>query len=151
MAAAIVPQWRPELHIIAYTTTSLIRLRFWLDRVLRGRQCQVQSMSPNVEADPLTSATCSIRSHQAVHHDGSGAKCMDAIKRSGDTAQLDQIRWHGNWSVNESRMKREEIQPVLRVDLWNPRACFLYNRIVYHDPFFGMARATTRITYGDRA
>jgi hypothetical protein len=46
-------------------------------------------------------------------------------------------------------MKHEEIQPVLRVDMWNPRASFLYNRLVRDDPFSGMARMTTRITYGD--
>jgi hypothetical protein len=136
VAAAIVPQWRPDLHIIAYTTTSLIRPRFWwLDRVLRGRQCQVQSMSPNVEADPLTSTDASYYMQISPSITTEWCERMDAIKRSGDTAQLNNDPLARELVVNQSRMKREEIQPVLRVDLWNPRACFLYNRIVYHDPF----------------
>ena len=150
LAAAIVPQWRPHLYIIAYTTTSLIRPRFWwLDRVLRGRQCQVQSMSPNAVADPLTAADASYYMQISPSITTEWCERMDAIKRTGETTQLDNDPLARELVVNQSRMKREEIQPLLRVDLWNPRTSFLYNRIVYRDPFFGVARVTTRITYGD--
>lgn len=150
LAAAIVPQWRPHLYIIAYTTTSLVRPRFWwINRVLRGRQCQVQSMSPNPEADPLTNADASYYMQNSPSITTEWCERMDAIKRNGDTAQLDNDPLARELVVNQSRMKREEIQPVLRVDLWNPRASFFYNRVAYRDPFFGMARVTTRITYGD--
>jgi hypothetical protein len=150
VAAAIVPQWRPHLYIIAYTTTSLVRPRFWwVDRVLRGRECQVQSMSPNAEADPLTSADASYYMQISPSITTEWCERMDDIKRTGDTAQLDNDPLARELVVNQSRMKREEIRPVLRVDFWNPRASFLYNRLAYRDPFFGMARATTRITYGD--
>ena len=127
-----------------------MRPRFWwLDRVLRGRQCQVQSMSPNSEADPLTAPDASyyLQINPAITTEW--CERMDAIKRAGDAAQLDGDPLARELVVNQSRMKREEIQPRLHVDLWNPRASFLYNRVAYRDPFFGMARVTTRITYGD--
>jgi hypothetical protein len=150
LAAAIVPEWRPNLYIIAYTTNSLIRPRFWwVDRVLRGRECQVQSMSPNANADPLTNADASYYLQINPAITAEWCERMDAIKRTGDAAQLDNDPLARDLVENQSRMKREEIKPVLRVDLWNLHSSFVYNRIAYGDPFFGVARATTRITYGD--
>jgi hypothetical protein len=147
LAAATVPEWRPDFYIIAYITNDLIRPRFWLvDRTLRGRERFFITLSPNASPDPAT--TTDVADYYQIDRGITRQWCdrMVAAKAAGSPqADSDPLL---RTLVDHTALRRENVRPLLSVNLWQPDVSFLYNRIVRGNPLIGVARETPRIGYG---
>ena len=143
LAAATVPQWRPDFYIIAYITNDLIRPRFWLvDRTLRGRERMLMTLSPRATPDPATMTDVS--DYLQINPDISREWCdrMTAARATGDVRQLDNDPLTSAIVQDHVALARENGAPAFAVKLWGRstlRTSFLYNRIVRGNPFIGVA------------
>jgi hypothetical protein len=127
MAADLVPEWKPDLAIIAFITNDLQRVRTWriplyvdgvVDRV-------VTSFEPDLEPDLTTSYDTFI-----VHHEATRDWC-EAARQSGETDSVIE-------QIIEKYRRANRVGGLKPADLFTFSHSYLLNRVRRGDPFHGV-------------
>lgn len=125
LAAARVPEWRPDLAIVAFVSDDLTRARSWRTTVDRhGTERVLVSSAPDPDPgwDVATDA-------YLVHREATAAWCRRALR---DPASGRDIARELEAAFLAGRRRAG-----LRVDPWSLRRSLVLDRIVHGDPFYG--------------
>lgn len=145
-AAIVLPQAKPDLFVVAYITNDLIRTRWWVyERQLRGRERVLIGMKADGgEADPksLKEVSDYLQINRGITKEWCSR--MTAAKAAGNvTSTRDDAVMKGMLE------QRQEIvsdynSPLFTVNFWTVRRSFVINRIMFGNPYIGIARLGER-------
>ena len=151
LAAATVPQWRPNFYVLAYITNDLVRPRFWLvNRNLRGYERALITMSPHEDPDP-TSMT-DVADYFQINSNVTGEWCarMKSLKAKGAYNVLKEDPVARDLIYEHETLRRENTKPLLRTGIWGRGTwgtSFLYDRIVRGNPMIGFLDELPRVGF----
>lgn len=151
IAAATVPQWRPNFYIVAYITNDLVRPRFWLvNRKLRGYERALIVMNPREEPDPASMTD--VADYFQINSKVTGDWCarMSYLKAEGARRELQEDPVARDLIFEHETLRRENTKPLLKSGIWGRDTwgtSFLYDRIVRGNPMIGFLRALPRVGF----
>jgi hypothetical protein len=126
LARTKVEQWEPDLVVFAFVTSDLIRARFWRTvRLIDGEERDLVVTEPSEEADLKKSIDATVVNSMITRE-----WCEHMLVVSDRDDAL--LR-----ALNEEfiQRRREHYDPV---DFNSLSTSFVFNRVVYNDPFRGL-------------
>lgn len=132
MAAAKVPEWKPDLVVVAFITNDLARVRTWRAVLQKGGVDDriLTTFEPNETPDMEKSYDTVI-----VHHEATGEWC-DQARRTGQ-------RDHVIEAVLDKYQRANRVGGLKVPSIYTLKSSYLLNRVRYGDPFKG-----TQETFG---
>ncbi|MFZ5867685.1 MAG: SGNH/GDSL hydrolase family protein [Thermodesulfobacteriota bacterium] len=129
LAAAMIPEWKPDLAIIAFITNDLARVRSWRTVTkVDGLWRYLASPVPGPNPDPL------ICYDTGLYHPEATAEWCRRMKAS-------RVRDRVIEEIEQSYQKGVGASGKRTADILNLRHSYLYAKLRYGDPFFGFPGA----------
>jgi hypothetical protein len=146
LAAAKVPEWKPNLAIIAFITDDLDRARFWRTAIeIDGEERVLTTIDPTPHPAPDRAADTFLLDRNAT---------LDWCNRMWKSGARDRIVEEIEDRYRRARARSAAQDFSDRPSLVTMSRVYLYDRIRYGDPFHSFRRRLTasqnpRIGYGD--
>jgi hypothetical protein len=124
MAKAKLPEYKPDLAIIAFISNDLARARIWrMETTINGELRVLTLPAPTEHPDPVNSEETFILEPEAT---------FDWCKSMSYKGYLDRI---GHGIEDKYRRFRQPVS-MLHADAWSLKQSFLFDRIAHGDPFY---------------
>ena len=137
LAAAKVPEWKPDLAIIAFTTDDLDRARFWRTAIeIDGEERVLTTIDPTPHPAPDRAADTFILDRNATSD-----WCNRAWKSGARDRIVEEIE--DRYRRARARSAGQPVESSDRPSLVTMSHVYLYDRIRYGDPFHSFRKRFT--------